>query len=97
MRRQDAIGRLRHHEADLKRLGVRHLFLFGSTSRDEAHAGSDVDLFFDYDKKTFGLFDLMDVKAFTSEVLGAKADITTRDSLHRALRTGIEAAAVQVF
>jgi predicted nucleotidyltransferase len=29
--------------------------------------------------------------------LGRKADVMTRDSLHRVLRPGIEAAAVQVF
>jgi predicted nucleotidyltransferase len=41
-----AIARLKRHEAELKHLGVEHLYLFGSTSRDEARDDSDVDLFF---------------------------------------------------
>jgi predicted nucleotidyltransferase len=40
------ISRLQHHEADLKRLGVEHLYMFGSTARGEARDDSDVDLFF---------------------------------------------------
>ena len=34
--RDEAISRLQQHEADLKRLGVEHLYTFGSTARDEA-------------------------------------------------------------
>ena len=62
MKRAEAITRLRDHETELKRLGVEHLYLFGSTARDEARDQSDVDLFFDYEKGKLGLFELMDVK-----------------------------------
>ncbi len=48
MKRDEAISRLQQHEADLKRLGVEHLYMFGSTARGEATNDSDVDLFFDY-------------------------------------------------
>src|SRR4051794_32592918 len=46
MKRDEAISRLQQHEADLKRLGVEHLYMFGSTARGEAGDDSDVDLFF---------------------------------------------------
>ena len=36
MERNEAIHRLKQHEAELKRLGVEHLYLFGSTARGEA-------------------------------------------------------------
>jgi len=39
----------------------------------------------------------MDVKERTTCILGRKADIMTRDSLHKTLRQRIEAAAVLVF
>jgi predicted nucleotidyltransferase len=45
MKRDEAINRLRQHEADLKRLGVEHLYLFGSTARGEAKEESGIDLF----------------------------------------------------
>ena len=97
MKRDDAISRLRAHEADLKRLGVEHLYLFGSTARGEARDDSDVDLFFDYVRGKFGLFELMDVQAYAARVLGRKTDIVTRDSLHKSLRPAIEASAARVF
>jgi predicted nucleotidyltransferase len=43
-----AIYFLQQHEADLKRLGVEHLYMLGSTARGEAKDDSVVDLFFDH-------------------------------------------------
>ena len=40
---------LKDHEADLKRMGVKALYMFGSTARGEQRPDSDVDLFFDYE------------------------------------------------
>lgn len=97
MDRADAIARLREHEAELKRLGVLHLYLFGSTARGEARENSDVDLFFDYERGKFSLFDLMDVQEAAARILGCKTDVMTRDSLHRLLRARIEASALPVF
>jgi uncharacterized protein len=97
MERDEAINRLRYHEADLKRLGVAHLYMFGSTARGEAKDDSDVDLFFDYEKGKLGLFELMDVKDYAARILGHKTDIMTRDSLHKTLRRRIEDTAIRVF
>ncbi|WP_312014717.1 MULTISPECIES: nucleotidyltransferase domain-containing protein [unclassified Bradyrhizobium] len=97
MERDEAISRLRQHEADLKRLGVEHLYMFGSMARGEAKHDSDVDLFFDYEKGKLGVYELMDVKEYAASILGRKTEIMTRDSLHKALRDTIEATAVRVF
>lgn len=97
MDRTEAITRLKQHEAELKQLGVQHLYLFGSTASGEAREDSDVDLFFDYERGKLGLFQLMDVKERAAQILGRKADIMTRDSLHKVLRERIEASAVLVF
>jgi hypothetical protein len=97
MQRKEAIAKLREHEAELRQLGVQRLYLFGSTARGEAREDSDVDLFFDYERGKLGLFELMDVKEQASRILGRKADIMTRDSLHKVLRSRIEASALRVF
>ena len=97
MQRDEAIATLKRHEAELRQLGVEHLYLFGSTARGDAAEDSDIDLFFDYERGKLGLYELMEVKERASAILGRKADIMTRDSIHRALRRRIEASAVPVF
>ena len=97
MERSEVIATLKQHEAELKRLGVEHLYLFGSTARGEARTDSDVDLFFDHPEGFLGLFELMDVKDTAARILGRKTDIMTRRSLHPVLRERIEASALQVF
>ena len=97
MDRDTAIAKLKEHEVELKRLGVDHLYLFGSTARGEAREDSDVDLFFDHPLGSLGLFELMDVKDAAARILGRKTEIMTRRSLHPALRDRIEASALQVF
>jgi predicted nucleotidyltransferase len=77
-------------KADLKRLGVERLYMFGSTARGEAGEDSDVDLFFDHEKGKLGLFELMDVKERATSILGRKTNIMTRNSLHPRLRKRIE-------
>ncbi len=64
------------------------------------HDPADVALAFadDVDERgKLGLFELMDMKEQASRILGRKADIMTRDSLHKVLRPRIEASALQVF
>lgn len=97
MDREEAIERLRRHAEELRRLGVRHLFLFGSTARGAARATSDVDLFVDYDEGRFDLCDLLGAQEVAARVLGRDVDLTTRDGLHALLRPRIEASALRVF
>ena len=97
MNRDIAIATLKAHEAELKRLGVDHLYLFGSTAREEARDDSDVDLFFDYPRGKFGLYELIEVKEAAARILGRPTDIMTRDSIHKRIRARVEADAVPVF
>ncbi|WP_420266993.1 nucleotidyltransferase family protein [Candidatus Magnetominusculus dajiuhuensis] len=97
MERNEAIRRLKQHEADLKQLGIEHLFMFGSTARGEARDDSDVDLFFDHPEGSIGLFELMDIKRAAARILKCKTEIMTRRSLHHVLRERIEKSALQVF
>ena len=97
MKRADVISVLKRHEAELKKLGVEHLFLFGSVFRDDAKDGSDIDLFFDHPRGQLGLYELMDVKERAQKILGQPTDIMTRASLHPALREKIEECALRVF
>jgi predicted nucleotidyltransferase len=97
MTREETIRRLNEHQAELKRLGVEHLYLFGSVVRGEAREDSDIDLFFDHPEGSLGLFQLIEVKEAAARILGRKTDIMTRRSLHPGLKQRIEASALQVF
>jgi uncharacterized protein len=97
MQSDEVIEKLKQHEAELRQLGVEHLYLFGSTARGEAREDSDVDLFFDHPLGSLGIFQLMDVKDTAARILGRKTDIMTRRSLHPVLRERIEASPLQVF
>lgn len=93
----EAVRILRDHEADLKMMGVKSLYMFGSTARGEQREDSDVDMFFDYEREGMTLFRLMDIEEMASKMLGRKADIMTRDSIHPLIRADVENSAVQVF
>jgi predicted nucleotidyltransferase len=53
MNQEQVITALRGHKAELHRVGVSRLYLFGSVARNEAGAESDVELFFDADNPRF--------------------------------------------
>jgi predicted nucleotidyltransferase len=98
MNRNDAITALMSCADAVKAHGATSLYLFGSSARNGARPDSDLDLFVDYDPQDrFSLVDLIDIKLMLEDRLGVPVDITTRDSLHPMLRSGIEKSAVRVF
>ena len=97
MKRDEAFSLLQAHKTELKRMGVDHLYLFGSMARDDARPDSNIDLFFDHERGKLGLYELIDVQEYTTGILGRKADIMTRNSIHPDLKQRIEKSAVLVF
>ena len=96
MRKRETLERLRRHADAIRALGARSVYLFGSTARDEARPGSDVDLFVDYDD-TFSAIDLVRLRDYVRGILDAEADVTTRDGLHPLIRDEVVASAEKVF
>ncbi len=99
MRREHALELLRLHSAELHRLGVGRLFLYGSVARDEADETSDVDLLIEPENKRFSLFDLMRVQDECTKLLGRPAELHDYRGLERAreFRTRISADLINVF
>lgn len=98
MTRNETITRLKELEPELRRRGVLSLFLFGSVARDEAHQGSDVDLFFDDDpQRPLSIFKVIDLGVFLRDTLGVPVDLIPRDSLHRLIRDEVAASALRVY
>lgn len=97
VRRSETTSRFRAHAEQLRAAGVGSLYLFGSMARDDTGTDSDVDLFLDPADPRFNLFGVMAVRDEVEALLGCKADVMTRNSLHPYLRPRIEAEALQVF
>jgi predicted nucleotidyltransferase len=98
IKRLEAVRELANWADALRARGATSLFVFGFTARDEADGNSDLDVFIEYDpKKKFSLIDLARLKHFLEDELGLPVDVTTRDSLHPALREEIEEPAQRVI
>ena len=96
MKRQRAIELLSRSKPDLSaRFGVTRLALFGSTARDTATGGSDVDILVAFDgpatsKRYFG------VQFYLEDLLGCPVDLVTEKALRPELRPFIDKERVNV-
>ncbi len=99
MIRAEVIARLKAIEPALRQRGVAALYLFGSHARDEARAGSDVDIFVDpVDDNAFGLMPFMETLAVLEQTFpGIELGYSTRDGNVPCYRPYIEGGAIRVF
>ncbi len=96
MNQEVVLHLLKQKNAELdKQFGVKSLLLFGSVARNEATAGSDVDLLVEFNRPVgyFGLFALQD---YLEELLGCPVDLGTTDSLKSYVRDRVLGEAIHV-
>ena len=96
MNKEEALALLRTHKAILvQRFGVVDMALFGSTVRDEATSGSDLDILVRFDgpatsKRYFG------VQFYLEDLTGLSVDLVTDKALRPELRPYVEREAIYV-
>jgi uncharacterized protein len=96
--REEAVSRLRRNEDAIRKFGVTGLYLFGSTARDEMNSDSDVDIFIDYvGDGSFTFVEWFNLQELPTTILGRRVDFTSRQGLHKRLRTEIERTALRVL
>lgn len=95
--RQDVETRLMHARAEILRLGVARLALFGSVQRDAARPDSDVDVLVEFlpGQKVFDHF--MALGDLLEEVLKRRVELVTPESLSPFLRPCILSEARDVL
>jgi len=78
---------VRSNRAELRRLGVRRLGLFGSAARGEATQASDLDFLVELDRKTFDAY--MDVKELLERLFQRRVDLVIAEAVKPRLRPRI--------
>ena len=84
-----------HKRILAQRFGVTDLALFGSTARDSAGDGSDIDILVDFDgpaisNRYFG------VQFYLEDLLGCPVDLVTERALRPQLRPYVERDAITI-
>jgi uncharacterized protein len=95
MGRDDVLSRLATHRSELESFGIESLRLFGSVAREEASAGSDVDLLVRF-RETPTFSGYMKLRIFLEDLLGTKVDLITETGLREAVRPFVERDAIRV-
>lgn len=69
-----------HKQEISKKYHISEIGVFGSYTRGEQDAESDIDILVSFDKP-IGLIKFMRLEFYLSELLGRKVDLVTKDSL----------------
>lgn len=78
--------KIKNNQGELReRFHVDSLAIFGSVARGTDSPDSDIDILVKY-KKTPGLFDFLDLKAYLEELTGRQVDLVTEAALKKQLR-----------
>ena len=84
---RDILASLEANRAAIRSLGVVRLGLFGSSARDEAREGSDLDFVVQFESKSFDGY--MALKGYLEELFGCRVDLVLEDAIKPRLREAI--------
>lgn len=91
---QDVIKIIKENEIEIRKFGVKEIYLFGSVVRGEAKETSDVDFFVVFGPEGTDFFTLYDLEQFLESKLKTKVDLGTK--LHPLLKDKILQEALRV-
>jgi predicted nucleotidyltransferase len=98
MTRDELIARLRKERPLFERENVRHVALFGSQARGEAHPNSDIDLMVEYRPEAkVSLVDLARLQRLLEERLGGHVQLLKAPIRRALLKAAVEADAMHVL
>jgi predicted nucleotidyltransferase len=85
-------------EPELRRLGVRHLAVFGSVARGEDRPDSDVDLAVEIEAgRSFSLIRMEQTRLLLEDALRRRVDLGEIDSFRPPVRAALERERVAIF
>lgn len=88
---------IKENEPEIRSMGVKEVYVFGSVARGEANDKSDVDVFVVFEESAKAtLFTLARLQFFLEKKLKTSVDLGTKNSLHRLLKDHILKEAIRV-
>lgn len=98
MTREQAIARIKPHDAELRAAGLAALYLFGSTARGNARTNSDVDLMCEIDRNSgMDLIRFAGIRRQLADFMSQPIDLVERHSMRPRVRARAEADMVAIF
>ncbi len=94
MKRQEILELLARHRDEIRQYGVASLALFGSLSREEETAASDIDILVEFSRPV-GMLAFLSLQHRLAEILGRRVDLATPKALRPAWRERILNEAVR--
>lgn len=97
MKLQEVEKIIKENENEIRSMGVREIYIFGSVARGEATENSDIDCFIVFeDNAKAGFLKLAKIQLFLEQKLKTPVDLGTKNSLHRDLKSQILKEAIRV-
>lgn len=93
MTRDDILATIRENGAELRKLQVRELALFGSFARGEQTDRSDIDFYVEFEETTFDNY--MGLRRLLERLFARKIDLLTKASINSRLRNNILGEAIR--
>jgi len=94
--RDEILGILQRHAAEIKGYGISRLAMFGSCARGEERPDSDVDILVEFNTPV-SIFKFLDVKDYLETLIGRPVDLVMRGALKPQLRDRILTEAVSAI
>ncbi len=92
------LSRLKPREAELRKMGIISLSIFGSTARGEQRTDSDIDLAVRFDPSAgIGLFSYNGIANHIEKVLGGKVDLISEPARTDRMQAQIDRDRIRVF
>jgi len=93
MTRDDILATIHANEAELRKLQVNELALFGSFARGDQTDSSDIDFYVEFDRKTFDNY--MGLRRLLERLFPRKIDLVIKSGIRPRLRDHILSEAIR--
>lgn len=97
MKLQEVEKIIKQNESEIRAMGVKEIYIFGSVARGEETEKSDIDCFVVFEESAkAGFLKLAKLQLFLEQKLKTSVDLGTKNSLHREIKDQILKEAVRV-